>query len=355
VLQVKEKIAIQDTKAAVEKQKLIHSGRILVDDKTVEESGIKEGDFLVLMISSSIAKPKAPAAAPSVGAKAESSSASATAAATTTATTTATTAPVASNTTSTQIPASPSSNAASATTALPFGVNEAAVSSICEMGFPRDEVIRALRASFGNADRAVEYLTNGIPEGVMAAEEQGESAGRTNATSEATASEMPTDEDTPLTFLRRLPQFVQLRLVVQQNPRLLGPLLEQIAQSNPEIFQLISENQEAFMAMIQAPLNESELQALTTELGAEGDEGEGSEYEGIEEGAEEDAGAGAGAGGALDSAAVIQVSEEEKAAIDRLMALGFDRHRVIEAFFACDKNESIAANFLFEHMNDEDF
>ena len=52
---------------------------------------------------------------------------------------------------------------------------------------------------------------------------------------------------------------------------------------------------------------------------------------------------------------VIQLSEEENAAIERLQALGFDKARAVEAYFACDKNEELAANFLLEHMGDDDF
>eukprot|EP00831_Metopus_contortus_P061812 TRINITY_DN5372_c0_g1_i4.p1 TRINITY_DN5372_c0_g1~~TRINITY_DN5372_c0_g1_i4.p1 ORF type:complete len:228 (-),score=71.63 TRINITY_DN5372_c0_g1_i4:41-724(-) len=45
----------------------------------------------------------------------------------------------------------------------------------------------------------------------------------------------------------------------------------------------------------------------------------------------------------------IQVTHEEKEAIDRLKGLGFTEMQAAQAFFACDKNEMMAANFLFEN------
>lgn len=44
--------------------------------------------------------------------------------------------------------------------------------------------------------------------------------------------------ETPMAYLARQPQFTQLRHVLQNNPTLLQPILQQIGQSNPRLLQV---------------------------------------------------------------------------------------------------------------------
>jgi UV excision repair protein RAD23 len=119
-----------------------------------------------------------------------------------------------------------------------------------------------------------------------------------------------------LDFLRNNPQFQQLRQVVQQQPQMLEPILQQVGAGNPQLAQMIASNPEQFLQL-------------------------------LAEDADEDAPLPPGA-------QAISVTEEEREAIERLCRLGFERDLVIQAYFACDKNEELAANFLFDQPEDPD-
>ncbi|KAH7339476.1 hypothetical protein B0J17DRAFT_751980 [Rhizoctonia solani] len=370
VLQLKQKV--KDAQGhLVEQQKLIYSGKILGDDKTVESLGIKEKDFLVVMVSKPKAAPAAstsatpaPAAAPVPSAPADSTPAPAPAPAApaedvTMASATETSAPAA----STPAPVAQPAAFGDTSSFVAGGALQSAIENMMSMGFERDQIMRALKASFNNPDRAVDYLLNGIPEHLLA-EAAPPAAGAPTApaaTTPAAAAPAARSTTTPaaggplnlfaqaaaqaggnapagaggdagagsgagispaaLENLQNSPAFQNTLGAIRENPALLQPLIQQLAQSNPQIAQQLAQNPELLYQILG---------------GMGGDEGE--DY---------------GEGQIPPGAQVINITEEERAAIGRLEALGFPRQAVIEAYFACDKNEELAANYLFEGSFDD--
>ncbi|KAI9374163.1 XPC-binding domain-containing protein [Aspergillus egyptiacus] len=345
--QVKEKIS-KEKGWDVPLLKLIYSGKILQDDKTIESYNIEEKGFIVCMVSKPKTQP-APSQGPSTPAKAVTSTPAAPPAPAPSANTSSSVAQA-------PVPATPSPPGAaqqatsfSDPSALLSGSqSEEVISQMESMGFERSDITRAMRAAFFNPDRAIEYLLNGIPENIQQEQQQQRAAAAAAAAApQAPAAPATTSgEDEPvnlfeaaaqagnaegrgagargaggggealsnLEFLRNNPHFQQLRQLVQQQPQMLEPILQQVGAGNPQIAQLIGQNEEQFLQLL----------------------------------SEEDDGA------PPPGTTQIHVTEEERDAIERLCRLGFSRDLVIQAYFACDKNEELAANYLFEASDDGD-
>ncbi|XP_058997586.1 UV excision repair protein RAD23 homolog B isoform X2 [Mustela lutreola] len=382
---LKEKIESEKGKDAfpVAGQKLIYAGKILNDDTALKEYKIDEKNFVVVMVTKPKAVTPAPAttqqSSPATTTTVSSSTAPAVVqaptpapalaptpspASITPAPTTASSEPAPASATQPEKPAekpaetpvatSPTATDSTsgdssrsnlfedATSALVTGQSyENMVTEIMSMGYEREQVIAALRASFNNPDRAVEYLLMGIPgdresqavvdtpPAVSTGAPPSSVAAAAATTTASTTTASPGGH--PLEFLRNQPQFQQMRQIIQQNPSLLPALLQQIGRENPQLLQQISQHQEHFIQMLNEPVQEA---------GGQG------------------GGGGGGSGGIAEAGSghmnYIQVTPQEKEAIERLKALGFPEGLVIQAYFACEKNENLAANFLLQQNFDED-
>ncbi|KAL6143743.1 PREDICTED: ubiquitin receptor RAD23d-like [Fragaria vesca subsp. vesca] len=373
-IEVEPKQLVADVKQVIEKaqgadvypaskQMLIHQGKVLKDATTLEENQVAENSFIVIMLSK---------ASPSGSSSAQSAPKSqAQPAATPSSTTTPTAAPA-----PTPVVAPPQPAAETAAVVAPTdssvtdvygqaasnlvaGNNlEVIVQQILDMGggsWDRDTVLRALRAAFNNPERAVEYLYSGIPEqaevppaaqvpvGEQAVNPLAGNPPAINPPAQAPQAAAPAGgpnanpldlfpQGLPsvganagagnLDFLRNSPQFQALRTMVQANPQILQPMLLELGKQNPHLMQLIQAHQADFLRLINEPV----------EGGGEGN-----------------------LLGQLGSAAMPQavtVTPEEREAIERLEAMGFERALVLEVYFACNKNEELAANYLLDHMHE---
>ncbi|TVY50350.1 UV excision repair protein rhp23, partial [Lachnellula cervina] len=249
---------------------------------------------------------------------------------------------------------------------LAMGAERAAqIAEMESMGFERSQIDLAMRAAFYNSERAIEYLLTGIPENLQQEQRATAPAEEASSPTPAAANLGAEGGEEPinlfeaaaqagaggrggagaarggaaaagaasllagagagagaagglgnLDFLRNNPQFQQLRQVVQQQPQMLEPILQQVGAGNPQLAALIGQHPEQFLQL-------------------------------LSEDGENDAPLPPGA-------QAVQVTEEEREAIERLCRLGFPRDQAIQAYFACDKNEELAANFLFDQPEDEE-
>ncbi|URD98006.1 DNA repair protein [Musa troglodytarum] len=362
-------------------QLLIHNGKVLKDETTLEENKVNEDGFLVVMLSkskaagssgSSSAQPPTTSAVQHPAPKEAPAQVSAQAPLQVPAQVP----PQISAEAPSQILASADAYGQAASNLIEGSNLQQMIGQLMEMGggnWDRETVLLALRVAYNNPERAVEYLYSGIPataeiavpvDPFPSSQAFAQGADSTDLAAPGHPSGVPNSSPLnmfpqgntntgvgtgggSLDFLRNNQQFLALRAMVQANPQILQPMLQELSKQNPQLLRLIQEHHAEFLQLINEPIE-----------GFEGETELEDEYEDdLEVKRRPDVSFVRDMFDQTDQDEMphtINVTAEEQEAIGRLEAMGFDRARVLEAFLACDKNEQLAANYLLEHAGDED-
>eukprot|EP01071_Lankesteria_metandrocarpae_P002074 Lankesteria_metandrocarpae@DN2060_c0_g1_i1.p1 len=338
-----------------DKQVLIHAGAVLLDAKTVGDYRIKEGDRLVVMQSKKTTQPTeesktadpVPSTAKETAGATDASASNSVSTRSDAATQQPQTTTTSVTTQSTEISTAPSTNTSTETTTTTTTNTETTsevrtdadppssllVEQIVSMGFTRSDVEVALQAAFLNPERAVEYLMNGIPPELIATATPTRDGVHSDAPLQmppqpTAGGEAPAGTEGALSSIRRHPLFNQMRRAIQANPELLPQMLASIMEQNPRLAEQIAANRDEFLQL----LGESDEEVT----GAGAPPGDG--------GRAEDG----GGRGSIQ----IHLTTAEIEAVQRLEALGFRREMAVQAYIACEKNEDMAANWLFDNIAD---
>jgi UV excision repair protein RAD23 len=290
---------------------LIFAGKILANDKTIEECAIKNDDFLVLMVKKLPAKPVATAPTPAT-----------------------TTAPPPSdqitNVKPPQTEPTVTSEQKNAAESLVTGSElEASIANIVAMGFPRELVVEAMKAAFNNPARAVDLLTSGFqpPQATspQPAQQQPSSTPSVSPPQGSTASRPASAGGSVFDGLKQHPQFPMLCMLAQQGGQdALRQILEYFAQVSPPLLYLIEQNQEEFIRLLSTPVTQTEVPPASTPTGP-----------------------------TTPGVVRLTVTPEDERAIHNIVSMGFDRNRVLEAYFLFEKDEAQTINFLLNNPDND--
>ena len=187
------------------------------------------------------------------------------------------------------------------------------INALVDMGYEKEKVERAIKAANGSIDLAVEYLNEDqIPN------QNEPNTGNAN-------SNIPSSSNSNLPEELKKNASI-IKCLCMNNPEKLPSILTNLKEHSPQLFELIKQHEEDFKNLLVSPLSEEDIrnfQSIQQEL-------------------------------RRPPGQTIRLTKEESDAVKRLQELGFSQADAVQAYFACDKNEEMAANFLFEQkMRDE--
>ena len=281
-----DKKTVKDLKLEIEKAygfdasliKLLHSGLVLEDAKTLEDYKIKEGNVVIMMATKKKQVEQPPQPAPNPNPQPVPN-------------------PNPQPNPQPQEQPKPSENKPN---------YSEQVNSLVDMGYEKEKAEKAIQAAHGSVDLALEFLNSGnIPE----------STGNVNIP--GSGSNLP-------------PELVKnasiIKIICMNNPEKITGLLNMFKERHPNLINLMKLHEEEFKNLLVSPITQEDI----------------NNFKEIEQELRRPQGPS------------IRLTKEESDAVKRLQELGFSQAEAVQAYIACDKNEEMAANFLFEQKMREE-
>lgn len=278
-----DKKTVKDLKLEIEKAygfdasliKLLHSGLVLEDAKTLEDYKIKEGNVVIMMATKKKQAEQPPQPVPNPNPNPQPNP-------------------------QPQEQPKPSEN-------KPNYADQ--VNSLVDMGYEKEKAEKAIEAAHGSVDLALEFLNSGnIPE----------STGNQNIPSSGSSN-----SNLPAELVKNASI---IKILCMNNPEKITNLLNTFKERHPDLINLIKQHEEEFKNLLVSPISQEDI----------------NNFKEIEQELRRPQGPS------------IRLTKEESDAVKRLQELGFSQAEAVQAYIACDKNEEMAANFLFEQKMREE-
>ena len=279
-----DKKTVKDLKLEIEKAygfdasliKLLHSGLVLEDAKTLEDYKIKEGNVVIMMATKKKQVEQPPQPAPNPNPQPVPN-------------------PNPQPNPQPQEQPKPSENKPN---------YSEQVNSLVDMGYEKEKAEKAIQAAHGSVDLALEFLNSGnIPE----------STGNVNISGSGLPPELVKNASI-------------IKIICMNNPEKITGLLNMFKERHPNLINLIKLHEEEFKNLLVSPITQEDI----------------NNFKEIEQELRRPQGPS------------IRLTKEESDAVKRLQELGFSQAEAVQAYIACDKNEEMAANFLFEQKMREE-
>ena len=204
------------------------------------------------------------------------------------------------------------------------------INTLVDMGYELEDVEKAINAAKGNTNLAIEYLNSDddylnsdnsepIPQMQIQDNNQNQNNQNQNQKQQIHNRNLPLE-------LKRNASFI--KCICKDDPKIVFGLLSYIEQKNPVLMEKIKEYEIEFKNFLVSPISQEDIDNFNLikdsykELFYESERPK--QYE-------------------------LNLTEADAEAIKRLTELGkFNQNEVIQAYIYCNKNEERAANYLFE-------